>query len=243
MKLFELEKFAGQLLVNVLAKDEQNAKEIFEAGEGYIVPGIAAADFPQIDDAIETVLSLKKAVPAVSIGLGGGGSFAEWKNVLDIAVKAKPAHINQPFEKAPYAKGYLAAKGVEVVINALVSPTGQIGKIRLATGAIVRVEEILDIAKALGILSIKVMPVGGLDHLDELIYIAKEAAKRGIRGIEPAGGIKIDHLPKMFQEIQKTNIELFMPHIFGDVLQSKGQSDPLKIRRMMQLLKGEKAVD
>lgn len=237
MNLFELERFEERLLVNVLAEDEKNAAAVLEAGDGYVVPGIAAADFPEIDGAVERVLSLKKAAPAVSVGLGGGGSFREWERVLKIAERARPEHINQPFEKAPFVQGYLAAEGIHPVINALVSPAGEIGKVRLATGMEMEAERFLDLAAALGIVSVKVMPVNGLAHLEELVFIAEAAAKRGIRGIEPAGGIKSEHLPVLYQVLKKTKIELIMPHIFGDVLAGKGRSDPAKVENLFRLLK------
>ncbi|MBB3908775.1 KDGP aldolase [Anoxybacteroides rupiense] len=238
MKLLKMKKFRDQLLINVLASGEENAKAIYDAGEGYIVPGIAAADYSTIDEGVAKLRELKKAVPVVSIGLGGGGNFREWKRVVQMAVEAKSEHINQPYETASYAKGYLEANNVKPMINALVVPTGIIGKVRLSTGATVDVESCLDLAAALNIDSIKVMPVKGLTHLEELVFIAKEAVKRGIRGIEPAGGIKIEHVPIMFKAIQQTHIELFMPHIFGDLLVEPSKTNHEKVRDLLTLLKG-----
>jgi 2-dehydro-3-deoxy-phosphogluconate aldolase len=238
MKLFNIKRFQDQFLLNVLAKDEKNASDLLEASDGFCVPGIAAADFLTVEKAVETVKSIKRSSPVVSIGLGGGGKFDEWKRVIDIAVLSNPEHINQPFEKAPFAKGFLEAKDCFPIVNALISPSGKIGFVKLSSGKMTRVEQLLELAAAFGIESIKVMPMKGLDHLEELIFITKEATKRGIRGIEPAGGIKVQHLPVLYKEIRKIDIELFMPHIFGDVLQGRGESNPSKVKEIFLRLKG-----
>ncbi|WP_017437635.1 KDGP aldolase [Saccharococcus caldoxylosilyticus] len=238
MRLFNIKRFQDQLLLNVLAKDGKNAADLLEASDGFCVPGIAAADFATIEEAVETVKSIKQSSPVVSIGLGGGGKFDEWKRVVDIAVRSNPEHINQPLERALFAKGFLAAKQCFPIITALISPSGEVGFVKIPTGKKIKVEPLLELAAACGVESIKVMPMKGLDHLEELLFIAKEAAKRGIRAIEPAGGIKVHHLPVLYKEIRKTNIELFMPHVFRDVLQGKGESNPSRVKEIFLQLKG-----
>lgn len=239
MSLINQNKLDNFLLFNFLAKDKENAKEIIEAGDGFVVPGIVSSDFENIEDAVNKVKELKEVAPMISIGLGNGGDTSNWKKVLQIAEHSNPGHINQPFEKTSYSMGYLNGTGLEQAVNGLVAPTGKIGFVKLTSGQELTVEEFVNLAVMLGVQSIKFMPVNGLVHLDELVYLTTVAADRGIKAIEPAGGISADNIVEMVKAVEPTGIELFMPHIFGSSIdKATGRTKPEEVRKIVQLVKG-----
>src|SRR5690625_4119326 len=232
-------KLKGKFLFNFLAKDKENATDIMEAGGGYVVPGIASDQY-SIDEAVNKVQELKTVTDTVSIGLGGGGDTSNWKKVLDIAAASNAGHLNQPFETASYSQGFLEGKEQKQLVNALVQPTGEKGKIQLANSKkIMNVESFLEIASALGISSIKLMPINGLVHLDELIHITKMASVYGIEGIEPAGGINLGNIGEIVEGVKNIDIGFFMPHIFGSVIDSKtGNTMPETVKMIYKEVEG-----
>ncbi|WP_269410192.1 KDGP aldolase [Lentibacillus daqui] len=235
------EKLYGKILFNFLASDAVNAAAVIEAGSGYVVPGIVSNQYDSIEAAATKVKELKTVADMISVGLGGGGNVANWKKVLDIAITSEPGHLNQPFEMAPYTKGFLdARKTSKQLVNALVQPTGEVGKIQLAnSGDMLCVEEFIDIAAGFGIESIKMMPVKGTQHLGELIYLTKIAAAKGIRGIEPAGGIDANNIKDIVQGVKNIDIEFFMPHIFGSTIDKEtGETIPSKVREILAMVEG-----
>jgi 2-dehydro-3-deoxy-phosphogluconate aldolase len=227
------------VLLNFLAKDKANAMEVMNAGKGFVVPGIVASDYDNIEAGARMVQEMKEVAEVVSIGLGGGGNPAFANRVLEMAAIANPGHINQPFEQSSYAKGFLAGKGLPHVVNALVAPSGKVGIIKLPSGLEMRVEEFVELAQAMGIESIKFMPLKGTIHLEELIFLTKAAAAKGIRGMEPAGGISVANIKEIIDAVKDIHIEFFMPHIFGSTKDKKtGKTIPSEIAKILQTLEG-----
>jgi 2-dehydro-3-deoxy-phosphogluconate aldolase len=208
----------GYVLFNFLAKDDKNLQDVLEAGNGYIIPGITAADH-EVEKAVHKIHQFKKVIEVVSVGLGGNGNTDNWKKALEIAVGSEAGHVNQPFETASFAMGFIAGKQKETQwVNALVAPSGKVGTVRLASGKEVNTEWLVEMIKELGIPSIKLMPIKGLTHLDELVYLTQISAKKGIRAIEPAGGISKENIKDILNGVKNTGIELFIPHIFGSTI-------------------------
>ncbi|MRG84939.1 KDGP aldolase [Salinibacillus xinjiangensis] len=227
------------VLFNFLAQDQKNTEEVMTAGKGFVVPGIVASDFDNIDKGASRVKEIKAASDVVSIGLGGGGNPEFAKRVVDIAALSNPGHINQPFDQCAYANGYLAGKGMPQLVNALVVPSGSVGTVKLPSGLEMKVEELVEIAQAMGIESIKFMPLKGEAHLEELVYLTKVAAQKGIRGIEPAGGISASNIKEIIQAVKDIEIEFFMPHIFGSTIDKEtGRTIPAEVEKIMQALEG-----
>lgn len=234
-------KLYDKFLFNFLAKDASNASDVMEAANGFVVPGIVSDQYNSIEEAAIVVEDIKTVASRVSIGLGGGGNTENWKRVLDIAVISEPGHLNQPFETAIYTKGFLDGKGIsDQLVNALVQPTGEVGKIKLATtGQVYQVEEFLEIAKSLGVESIKMMPIKGRQHLEELIYLTKVAAEKGFRGVEPAGGIDESNIGDILKGVWDIDIEFFMPHIFGSTIDKEtGLTIPTKVKEIYLAVEG-----
>jgi 2-dehydro-3-deoxy-phosphogluconate aldolase len=238
MNLKTLKKIDDFLLFNFLAKDQENAKEIIEAGEGYIVPGIVASDFEKIEDGIKKVEELKEVTTIVSIGLGDNGNPANWDKVLEIAAGSNPGHINQPFEKSSYSRGYLKAKGLDQAVNGLVVPAGKVGYVKVS-GMEIKVEDLVELALSMGINSIKFMPLKGTKHLEELVYLCKVAAEKGITAIEPAGGISTDNIAYIVGAVRDTGIQVFMPHIFGSTIDKEtGRTIPEEVAKIIAKVRG-----
>ncbi len=235
-----VEKLYDKFLFNFLASSEKNAADIIEAGKGYIVPGIVSDKFHSIEAGAAMIKELKKTSPIVSVGLGGGGNPDNWRKVLEIAALSEPGHLNQPFETASYTKGFLDAKGLpNQIVNALVKPTGTVGKIQLSSGKILDVTTFLEIALEQGIESIKMMPVQGKQHLEELIYLTSQASMLGIRGVEPAGGIDATNIIDIIEGVKNIDIEFFMPHIFGSTIDPvTGETIPGKVKEIIEKVVG-----
>lgn len=223
------------LLFNFLAKDEHNLADVVEAGQGYIIPGVTAADH-DVSEAGKKIKTFKKQVDVVSVGLGGNGNVDNWRKALDIAALSDAGHLNQPFETASFAMGYLEGQQRSSQwVNALVTPSGKIGTVRLSSGEEVNTEWLVDMIKALGIPSIKMMPIKGVTHLDELVNLTQIAAKKGIQAVEPAGGISEENIKEIVNSVQNSGIELFIPHIFGSVIHpATRETIPEKVATMIQ---------
>ncbi|GFZ78787.1 hypothetical protein GCM10008018_25410 [Paenibacillus marchantiophytorum] len=229
-------KLHDRLLFNFLAFDKKNAEDILEASEGFSVPGIVSTDFETVSAAAEKVDELRQVAPIVSIGLGGGGDTSLWRKVIDIGLIANPGHINQPFHTSSYAQGVFDQEGIPQFVNALIAPSGKLGIVKLADGKEIQLGHLLDMAVLLNIQSIKVMPLQGLQHLDEIVEIAKEAACRGIYGIEPAGGIHSGNIRELIAALMKTNISFIMPHIFGNTIDPlTRRTIPAKVREIVEI--------
>lgn len=238
MKLIELKKIDDFLLFNFLAKDLQNANEIIEAGEGYIVPGIVSSDFERIEEGIQKVVELKESAPVISIGLGDGGNPDNWEKVVKIAEGSNPGHINQPFEKSSYSRGFLQAKGLDQTVNGLVSPAGKIGFVKLGKHEM-KVEDLVDLALSMGVESIKFMPLKGTVHLEELVCLCKTAAEKGLIAVEPAGGISADNIVEIVNAVRETGIPVFMPHVFGSTIDKEtGRTIPEEVAKIIKLVRG-----
>lgn len=234
-----VKKLDDFLLFNFLAKDKRNAEEIMEAGKGYVVPGIVASDYSEPEAGIKQVMELKEVAEMVSVGLGEGGNPANWRKVLEIAAGANPGHINQPFETASFSAGYLQAKGMPQLVNALVTPAGKVGFVKLASGLELQAEAFVELAAAMRIESIKFMPVKGDVHLEELVYLTTAAAQKGIKGIEPAGGISAANIAEIVSAVRRTGISLFMPHIFGSTIDPvTGRTIPAEVKKVVDAIGG-----
>ncbi|MBA4601453.1 oxo-acid lyase [Thermoactinomyces sp. AMNI-1] len=228
------------VLFNFLVKDKKNAEEVINAGRGFVIPGIIASEFDDIHAGARRVKEIKEVAELVSIGLGGGGNPEFAGRVVEIAALSNPGHINQPFERSSFARGYLEGIGNPQLVNALVVPSGHVGCIKLYSGLEMKVEDFVEMAKAMGIESVKFMPLKGITHLDELVYLTKIAAKNGLRGIEPAGGINHTNIKRVINAVKDIDIEFFMPHIFGSTIDKEsGRTIPAEVKKILLALEGK----
>ena len=126
--------YKGRVALNVLANNIENAKDIFEAAEGYVVVGVLSKDYPTVEEAVTAMKAYGKEIDdAVSIGLGAGDN-RQAAVVAEIAKHYPGSHINQVFPSVGATRANLGGK--DSWINSLVSPTGKVGYVNISTGPI-----------------------------------------------------------------------------------------------------------
>ncbi|MDR0484744.1 MAG: KDGP aldolase, partial [Alphaproteobacteria bacterium] len=112
------------------------------------------------------------------------------------------------------------------LVNALVSPTGTVGKVKVSTGILSSKQNdgIIDVESAIALIldmgghSIKFFPMKGLEHIDEFKYIAKTAASMGMELIEPTGGIDENNLMQIVETALNAGVKKCMPHIYTSII-------------------------
>lgn len=214
--------YRGRVALNLLAKDINNALEINNVLEGHGIIGILSKQFNTVEDGIKYVKEFKKHLPVVSIGLGDGDPN-QWKIAAKIAAETDPGHVNQVFTTSGYTQGLLCSKGANnTLVNALISPTGEIGKVQISTGPIssksnvvVNVEEALLMLKDINIMSVKFYNIKGTTHLAELKELAKACAIIGIPVIEPTGGIDLSNIFEIVKGCLDAGVEKVIPHVYS----------------------------
>ena len=89
--------YHDRICLNVLANDEENMREIYEATEGHVLIGVLSSSFATVAEAKEKIAVYNKAVHgAVSLGLGAGDP-GQWEMVANISKEVEVSHINQVF--------------------------------------------------------------------------------------------------------------------------------------------------
>jgi 2-dehydro-3-deoxy-phosphogluconate aldolase len=230
--------------LNVLAANAENAKQIVEAAEGNIYIGIMVKPFPTIEEAASVVNELQQMNIPVSVGLGAGDP-AQWEKVADVAVKTKPAHVNQVYPAAGYTIAALKAVGSEnTIVNALVRPSGEKGRVSILTGPISKnYDECISCEAAAALLqeshisSLKFYPIGGDQHLDEVAAMVRAAVHAGIKIFEPTGGINVDSVGAVVKTCLENGAEIVIPHIYTAMVDKKtGLTDPKAIKELLDRL-------
>ncbi len=235
----------GRFLFNVLAKDADNAKEIWEASEGYAVIGIVLKDYPSMEQAYEVASDIKKIAGMVSVGLGGGDP-SQWRRVVEIALRVDPGHVNQVFPATGYTIGALSARGHEGnVVNALVGPSGTPGRVVLSTGplsekapekAVVPCDVAFRMIKEIGGNAVKAFPIEGDKRLPELAAIAKATKEADLPILEPTGGITVGNVESLLRTCLEAGVEMVIPHVHSSIISKEtGRTDPSKVAELVKI--------
>ena len=95
----------------------------------------------------------------------------------------QPQHVNQVFTGVGTSRALLGQN--DTVINGLVSPTGKVGYVNIATGPLssqapaaeVPIETAIKMLQDMGGSSIKYFPMKGLAHKEEFKAVAEACAK------------------------------------------------------------------
>lgn len=218
--------YRDRIALNLLARDAENAREVWEATGGHALVGVMLADYATIDDAAAQVRSLLPVIPAVSVGLGAGDP-AQWQRVVDTALLTNPGHVNQVFPAAAYTVGALRARGLgENVVNALISPSGTPGKVLIGTGprssaasaAEVPCETAAAMLAEVGVDSVKFFPIKGDARLEEVRAMARAAAEAGIPVFEPTGGIKVSNVARVVEAVLEAGCKIVITHIYTAIV-------------------------
>lgn len=221
----KIKYYKDRVAINLLAKDVQNAIDVNRVLEGHGLIGILSKNFDKVDEAIKYIKEMQDHIPAISIGLGDGDPN-QWEMAAKIAMKTNPGHVNQVFSTSGYTQGLLEGAGAkDTLVNALIAPTGQVGKVRISTGPfsrkgtiVVDVDEALLMLKDSKIKSVKFYNMKGTKHIEELKTVAKSCVKVGIPVIEPTGGIDTSNIHEIVKACIDIGCQRVIPHVYNGAI-------------------------
>jgi 2-dehydro-3-deoxy-phosphogluconate aldolase len=238
--------YKDRVALNLLAKDPANAGDVLEAIDGNGVIGILSRDFSTVEEGVEFVKAFQKVIPVISIGLGDGDPN-RWEMAAGIAVETDPGHVNQVFTTAGFTQGLLYGRGCrKTIVNALISPSGQPGKVKISTGpfssgekdAVIDADTAVTMLKDAGIKSVKFFPIKGDKTLDELKELAESCVKHGIPMIEPTGGINADNIYSIVRTCIDAGCEKVIPHVYSSAVDKQtGLTDLAVVRKLYDSIK------
>ncbi len=214
--------YKERVCLNCLTNSIMNAKAIMEATEGHAAVGLLAANYPDVESAVEDMKKYQKEVDNnISVGLGAGNP-GQWKAVADISAQLKPKHINQIFTGSGYTR---AKTGEGPFINSMIAPGGKECYVKISTGplakdqepAIIPVETAIAMAKEQGADSFKFFPMGGLKTLKEYEAIARSCAANDFN-LEPTGGVNLDNFTEILEIAIKAGVKKVIPHVYSSII-------------------------
>ena len=212
-----------RLCLNVLANSVENAKACYEAAQGHVVLGVLSKNYATDEAAIEDMKRYIAATDnALSVGLGAGDPNQS-ALVARLSEVLQPQHVNQVFTGVGASRALLGQN--DTIINGLVSPTGTVGMVNLATGplssqapaGIVPIETAIALLKDMGGSSIKFFNMKGLTHLEEYKAVAKACAENGFY-LEPTGGIDLENFQEIVQIAVDAGVKKIIPHVYSSII-------------------------
>lgn len=235
--------YRDRVCLNVLAGSLSNAIDIYEAAEHHVVVGVLSKNYPDNDSAIEDMQKYASAIDnALSVGLGAGDPYQSLM-VSEISGVLQPQHINQVFTGVGASRALVGQS--ETVINGLISPTGEVGLVKISTGplssqakdALVPIETAIELLKDMGGSSVKFFPMKGLKHIAEYEYIAKCCADQNFY-IEPTGGIDLANYEQILQIALDAGVKKIIPHIYSSIIDPvTGLTRPEDVRTLLAVTK------
>ncbi|WP_085247013.1 2-dehydro-3-deoxy-phosphogluconate aldolase [Gilliamella mensalis] len=233
--------YNGRVCLNVLANSIDNAKAIYEAAKTHVVVGVLSKNYPDNASAISDMKKYALAIDnAISVGLGAGDPNQSIM-VSEISAVLQPQHVNQVFTGVATSRALLGQN--ETVVNGLVSPTGKVGLVNIATGplsakspaAIVPVETAIALLKDMGGSSIKYFPMGGLKHQDEFEYVARCCAENNFY-LEPTGGIDLDNYEDILKIALDAGVKKIIPHIYSSIIdKTTGETRISDVKQLLSI--------
>ncbi|AXO19939.1 TPA: KDGP aldolase family protein [Providencia stuartii] len=235
--------YQDRVCLNVLAGSHQNAKDIYEAAETFVVVGVLSKNYPDLTSAIADMrIYAKETNNALSIGLGAGDP--NQSTMVSLISKAiQPQHVNQVFTGAPISRALLGQD--ETFVNALVSPSGTKGMVKISTGplssqapdGIVPVETAIMMLKDMGASSIKFFNMKGLTYIEEYKVVAQACAKFDF-SLEPTGGIDLENFSQILQIALDAGVKKIIPHIYSSIIDKEsGNTRPEDVRQLLTMVK------
>lgn len=235
--------YHDRVCLNVLAGSHQNAKDIYKAAESFVVVGVLSKNYPDLDSAIADMrIYAQETDNALSVGLGAGDPNQSTMVSL-ISKVIQPQHVNQVFTGAPISRALLGQN--ETFVNALVSPSGTVGMVKVSTGplssqspdGVIPVETAIMMLKDMGASSIKFFNMKGLTYLDEYKAVAQACAKFDF-SLEPTGGIDLENFPQILQIALDAGVKKIIPHIYSSIIDKKtGDTRPENVRQLLLMVK------
>lgn len=232
-----------RICLNVLANSVENAKDCYEAAEGHVVLGVLSKNYANDELAIADMKLYQAATDnALSVGLGAGDPNQS-QMVSRISAVLQPQHVNQVFTGVGTSRALLGQK--ETIINGLVSPTGKVGYVNIATGplssqapeAIVPIETAIKLLQDMGGSSVKYFPMKGLAHKEEYQAVAEACAKYDFY-LEPTGGIDLDNFAEIVQIAVDAGVKKIIPHVYSSIIDPEtGDTRPGDVEKLLQMMK------
>lgn len=239
-----IQYYKNRLCLNCLAGSEQNGKEIVEAMEGNVLIGVLSANYPDVPSACEGMEAYSAACGGrISVGLGGGNP-AQWKAVAEISSRFEAAHINQVFSAVGYTRALALG---DAHINALVSPGGTPGLVKISTGplskngpdALIPAETAVAMVKEMGGNALKFFPMKGLNCREEYLQVAKACGENDLI-LEPTGGITPENLEEILDIALNAGVKQVIPHVYTAIVDpADGMTkieEIVKIRKIFERL-------
>lgn len=233
-----------RICLNVLANSVENAKACYEAAEGHVVFGVLSKNYVTDEDAIEDMQKYQKATNnALSVGLGAGDPNQSMM-VSRISAVLQPQHINQVFTGVGTARALVGQN--ETIINGLVSPTGKIGFVNIATGpfssqapeAQVPIETAIKLLQDMGGSSVKYFPMKGLAFKEEYLAVADACAKYDFY-LEPTGGIDLTNFEEIVNIALDAGVKKIIPHVYSSIIdRTTGDTNVKDVESLYQVMKG-----
>lgn len=235
--------YKDQVALNVLAGSLENAKKVYDACEGHVVLGVLTKDYKDNSSCVSAMKQYQQLTEnAISVGLGQGDPNQSLM-VSQVAHEIQPQHVCQVFTGVAYTGATLGQK--DTYIDALVSPTGKVGYVNIATGPLSSKEMVAEVpvttaialVKDMGGNSFKYYPMGGLKHRAEYEYICKECASHDL-GIEPSGGITLENFEEILQIALNAGVKKILPHLYASIMNKKtGETNIEDIRKLLEIIK------
>lgn len=235
--------YKNRVALNVLAGSLDNAKDIYAAAEHHVVAGVLTKNYPNDEAAIADMKQYQAAIDnAISVGLGAGDPNQS-AMVSRVSQVLQPQHVNQVFTGAATSRALLGQN--DTVINGLVSPTGTVGIVNIATGpkssqqapAEVPVATAIALLQDMGATSFKFFPMGGLKHVEEFKAVAKACADNGFN-LEPTGGINLDNFEEILQIALDAGVKQIIPHIYSSIIdKTTGLTRPEDVAKLWSITK------
>lgn len=232
-----------RVCLNVLANSVENAKACYEAAEGHILLGVLSKNYESDQAAIADMKKYQAAIHnALSVGLGAGDPNQS-QMVSRISAELQPQHVNQVFTGVGTSRALLGQS--ETIVNGLVSPTGKVGYVNIATGplssqapaAIVPIETAIQLLKDMGGSSIKYFPMKGLAYREEYEAVAKACADFDFY-LEPTGGIDLENFEEIVQIAVDAGVKKIIPHVYSSIIdKTTGDTKPEAVKELLAMMK------
>ena len=232
-----------KICLNVLANSVKNAQDCYEAAEGHIVLGVLSKNYATDEAAIADMKKYQTATNnALSVGLGAGDPNQS-QMVSRISQQLQPQHVNQVFTGVGTTRALLGQN--ETVVNGLISPTGKVGYVNIATGPLsseapkteVPIETAIKLLQDMGASSVKYFPMKGLMHRAEYQSVAKACALYDFY-LEPTGGIDLENFEEIVQIAVDAGVKKIIPHVYSSIIdQETGDTKIEDVKMLLEIMK------
>ncbi|WP_285007569.1 2-dehydro-3-deoxy-phosphogluconate aldolase [Lactococcus formosensis] len=232
-----------RLCLNVLAGSVENAQEIYNVAEGHVVVGVLSKNYATDEAAIK---DMKRYIAvtdnALSVGLGAGDPNQS-QMVSRLSAVSQPQHVNQVFTGVATSRALLGQD--DTVVNGLISPTGKVGYVNIATGplssqapeAVVPVETAIRLLQDMGGSSVKFFNMKGLEHIEEYKVVAAACAKYDFY-LEPTGGIDLENFEEIVQIAVDAGVKKIIPHVYSSIIDEEtGNTRVEDVKVLLEIMK------